>query len=107
MHYHKNFTILNKKYALLQAKAALKIIGRYLIQRVEKQMRDNFIFKISNGKRLNVEEIKALNAPYKKDYVKLILRDDNAATDYISKKHFNVLNIHDNVNHSIYELEDQ
>ena len=36
MHYHKNFTILNKKYAILQAKAILSIVGRYLIQRVEK-----------------------------------------------------------------------
>ena len=36
MHYHKNFTILNKKYAILQAKAILSIVGRYLVQRVEK-----------------------------------------------------------------------
>lgn len=62
---------------------------------------------ISNGKRLNVEEIKALNTPFKKDYVKMILRDDNDATEYISKKHVSVVNIHDNVNHYIYALEDQ
>ena len=70
-------------------------------------MRDNFVSKISNGQRLNIEEINALNTPYKKDYVKMILRDDNDATEYISKKHVSVLNIHDNVNHYIYELEDQ
>ena len=70
-------------------------------------MRDNFNNKISNGKRLNIEEINGLRTPYKKDYVKLILKDDNAATDYISEKHQKVVNILDNVNHSIYELEDQ
>lgn len=70
-------------------------------------MRDNFNCKISNGLRLNIEEINALNTPYKKDYVKLILKEDNSATDYISEKHQKVVNIHDNVNHSIYELEDQ
>ena len=70
-------------------------------------MRDNFNNKISNGKRLNIEEINGLRTPYKKDYVKLILKDDNDATDYISEKHLKVVNILDNVNHSIYELEDQ
>ena len=74
----------------------MKLIGRYLCQRVKKQMRDNFVSKISNGQRLNIEEINALNTPYKKDYVKMILRDDNDATEYISKKHVSVLNIHDN-----------
>ena len=63
--------------------------------------------KISNGKRLNYEEIKELNTPYKKDYVKMILSAVDDDAKYITKKHVSVLNIHDNVIHYIYELEDQ
>ena len=70
-------------------------------------MRDMFNEKISNGKRLSVEEIMELGSTFKKDYLKIILDDDEEATDYISKKHNKIVNIHDNVNHSIYELEDQ
>ena len=87
----------------MRANRILNIIGPYLIQRVKKQMRDNF----KNGQRLNIDEIHNLKNTYKKEYLKCIIKDDNEASDYINKKHFNVVNIHDHVNHSIYQLEDQ
>ena len=69
-------------------------------------MRKNFNEFIGGGGKLTYEQIRNLNSVYKEDYVKAMLKEDDAMAEYVKISQGTLLDAFDQVEQMIEGLQD-
>ena len=77
-----------KDLAVKTAADYQKKLGKVLRMRVERQKYDDFIKLIHSGHKFNLQQLKDMESPEKKEWVKKVLKDDTAMHILIKQAQF-------------------